>query len=397
MVSAFKDKPGSSDNWINVGSGNIEALARHVATVTQLTDWPNAMAVEQNALVYDGATVREASLQTSTRQSLLLEWRTVFDTGPGVLVIKNAFDDLAAIDDATVLFEQLIRQQHDSGVESGDHFAKPGTNDRVWNALEKHCLSDPESFVRYYANESIAMASEAWLGPGYQVTAQVNRVNPGGQAQQAHRDYHLGFMAAEQAAQFPPHVHALSPVLTLQGAVAHCDMPLETGPTLYLPYSHLYREGYVAFNRPEYQAFFKENHCQLPLQKGDLVFFNPALMHAAGSNVTKDRFRLANLLQVSSALGRSIESVDRTRMVETLYPYLLASKQNGELNAEQINRVVAASAEGYAFPTNLDTDPPIGGMAPPSQAGLMLDAIENDMDSGHFSAKIRQQYEKRRL
>ena len=29
----------------------------------------------------------------------------------------------------------------------------------------------------------------------------------------------------------------LSPLLTLQGAVAHVDMPLESGPTLYLPHS----------------------------------------------------------------------------------------------------------------------------------------------------------------
>lgn len=55
----------------------------------------------------------------------------------------------------------------------------------------------------------------AWLGPGYQVTSQINVVNPGGAAQTAHRDYHLGFASAERAARFPAHVHQLSPVLTL--------------------------------------------------------------------------------------------------------------------------------------------------------------------------------------
>ncbi len=44
----------------------------------------------------------------------------------------------------------------------------------------------------------------AWLGPGYQVTSQVNVVNPGGQAQVAHRDYHLGFMTEAQAPRTPP-------------------------------------------------------------------------------------------------------------------------------------------------------------------------------------------------
>ena len=51
-------------------------------------------------------------------------------------------------------------------------------------------------FADYYANDVIALISEAWLGPDYQVTSQVNVVNPGGQAQTAHRDYHLGFMDA---------------------------------------------------------------------------------------------------------------------------------------------------------------------------------------------------------
>ena len=52
------------------------------------------------------------------------------------------------------------------------------------------------------------------------------------------RDYHLGFMTDEQAERYPVHVHALSPMLTLQGAGAHFDMPVESGPTMLLPHSH---------------------------------------------------------------------------------------------------------------------------------------------------------------
>ncbi len=67
------------------------------------------------------------------------------------------------------------------------------------------------------------------------MTSQVNVVRPGGKAQDPHRDYHLGFLSNEVAARYPAHVHLLSPVLTLQGAVAHSDMPVESGPTMYLP------------------------------------------------------------------------------------------------------------------------------------------------------------------
>lgn len=78
-------------------------------------------------------------------------------------------------------------------------------------------------------------------------------------------------------------MHRLSPVLTLQGAVAHCDMPVESGPTLFLPYSQTYLPGYLALKRPEFRTYFEENHVQLPLEKGDVVFFNPALFHAAAA------------------------------------------------------------------------------------------------------------------
>ena len=163
-----------------------------------------------------------------------------FATGPGVIVIAGAYPDPAPIDRATDLFTRIIEDQHRAGTGGGDHFAKPGANDRIWNALEKHCLADPEGFALYYGNEAIALASESWLGPGYQMTAQVNRVNPGGAAQTAHRDYHLGFMSPEEAAALPRPRPPPLPALTLQGAVAHGDMPLETGPTLLLPYSQLF-------------------------------------------------------------------------------------------------------------------------------------------------------------
>jgi hypothetical protein len=43
--------------------------------------------------------------------------------------------------------------------------------------------------------------------------------------------------------------------------------------------------------------------------------------------------------------------------------------------AADIEAAVAASAEGYAFPTNLERDPPIGGLAPQSQQELMRSAL----------------------
>ena len=73
----------------------------------------------------------------------------------------------------------------------------------MWNALEKLAVTDPAVFAAYYANDVIALIATAWLGPGYQVTSQVNVVNPGGAAQSGHRDYHLGFMHAGRSRASP--------------------------------------------------------------------------------------------------------------------------------------------------------------------------------------------------
>lgn len=166
-------------------------------------------------------------------------------------------------------------------------------------------------------------------------------------------------------------------MLTLQGAVAHCDMPVESGPTLYLPYSQTYEPGYLAWRRPEFQEYFGKNRVQLPLAKGDAAFFNPAVFHAAGTNRTTDVRRMANLLQVSSAFGRAMETVDREAVANAVYPVLLERRARG-VDEEWLERVVAASAEGYPFPTNLDSDPPVDGLAPPAQADLVRRALHEE-------------------
>ena len=375
--------------WLSPDA-SFDAFRRLVDRATDPADWPLAARVERGVLVYDGPAVARAAADPAARRALAAEWATAFATGPGVIVVAGAYPDPAPIDRATDLFARIIEDQHRSATGGGDHFAKPGANDRIWNALEKHCLADPEGFALYYGNDAIALASESWLGPGYQVTAQVNRVNPGGAAQTAHRDYHLGFMSPEQAARFPAHVHRLSPALTLQGAVAHGDMPVETGPTLLLPYSQLFLEGYLAFERPDFQDWFRDHHVQLPLAKGDLLFFNPALMHGAGTNRTADRFRMANLLQVSSAFGRAMEAIDRTRMTLALYPALARLRAEDRLTETEAGNAIAAAAEGYSFPTNLDTDPPIGGLAPRTQAELTREALHAGTAPEAFAALVRE-------
>jgi ectoine hydroxylase-related dioxygenase (phytanoyl-CoA dioxygenase family) len=345
------------------------------------------LADEQEVPVYDCADLRErVAGDPSAEQVVRAELAAHLADGPGIVVFAGAFA-VDVVDRVSAAFERIIADEKASGRPAGDHFAVPGANDRMWNALEKLAVLDPEAFVDYYANDVLALAATAWLGPGYQVTSQVNVVNPGGKGQTVHRDYHLGFLGPQASAAFPAHVHLLSTVLTLQGAVAHCDMPVESGPTLYLPHSQKYPHGYLAYWLPEFQEYFVGHHVQLPLAKGDAVFFNPALFHAAGSNHTADVRRMANLLQVSSPFGRAMESVERTRIVEAIYPVLSARKASG-MSEAALTTVVAAAAEGYPFPTNLDRDPPVDGMAPLSQADLVRSALADGTSSSELAERL---------
>jgi ectoine hydroxylase-related dioxygenase (phytanoyl-CoA dioxygenase family) len=363
-------RPARRPVWISADSGSFKLFRAQVAQQTADADVPLAVEVLQNVPIYSGPTVAAAAGDPAMRRNLTAELAWVFAEGPGIVVIRDALPDAGVVDRASDIFDTIIAAEKAANRGGGDHFAKPGANDRIWNSLEKHCLADPANFAAYYSAPALALASEAWLGPAYQMTAQVNRVNPGGASQVPHRDYHLGFMTPERMAEYPAHIHGVSPLLTLQGAVAHCDMPVETGPTMLLPYSQLFHEGYLAFSRPEFQDHFARHHVQLPLQKGDALFFNPAVMHGAGTNRTADRFRMANLLQVSSAFGRAMETANRAKMALAVFPVL---RQGG--TGISVANVIAATAEGYSFPTNLDRNPPIGGLAPKSQADLLAQAL----------------------
>jgi ectoine hydroxylase-related dioxygenase (phytanoyl-CoA dioxygenase family) len=386
---------GPPPGYLAADDCRLADLIDVVSDKTDLAEYPHASAIEQNVLVYEGARLRHelgregqpGRLGRLGRERVQAELARALHDGPGIVVLSGAFADPSVVDRATRQFEAIIAAQHAAGGAAGDHFARAGQNDRIWNALEKLALRAPEAFAAYYANDLLATACRAWLGPGYQVTSQVNVVNPGGAAQTVHRDYHLGFQADAAAERFPAHVHRLSPALTLQGAVAHTDMPVPTGPTMYLPHSQKYLPGYLAWRRPDFREYFEASYVQLPLAKGDAVFFNPALFHAAGTNRTTDVNRMANLLQVSSAFGRAMEAVDRTAMSAAVFPALRAMAEAGA-SPGAIANVIAACAEGYSFPTNLDLDQPIGGLAPPTQAQILGQAVSEGWSRERLQAEL---------
>ncbi|KAL0937420.1 phytanoyl- dioxygenase family protein [Colletotrichum truncatum] len=328
-------------------------------------DYPLATSIEQNIPVYH--LPQYSSLDEDQRSALQDEWYRILISGPGVFVTKNLFHDRGLIEAVNAAFASIIEEEKKSGSAKGDHFASAGKNDRIWNSFSKHGLTDPESFVKYYSNPYLGLISSAWLGPGYRITAQVNNTKPGATPQVCHRDYHVGFQTAEASSRIPRAMQIASQLLTLQGAVAHSDVPIESGPTRLLPFSQTFEPGYMAYRRPEFNEYFLKNYVALPLELGDGLFFNPALFHAAGENKSDNVYRMANLLQISSAFGKPMESVDAVPLVETTWDHVLKAYEEQGMS-DEIKSFLAAVGNGYPFPTNLDNNPPRNeGMAPESE------------------------------
>jgi hypothetical protein len=180
-VPTTTPRPGrasaDSPQWFDSASCSLEDFKAVVEEPVLLTDYAHAEAVESNVLIY-GRGLHSLLQDPGERAGIQAELIRALTRGPGIVVFKGAFPDTGVVDRATDAFNELIRAQKAAGIAAGDHFAKPGANDRVWGALDKLALSAPAIFAEYYSNDVLALISEAWLGPNYQVTSQVNVVNP---------------------------------------------------------------------------------------------------------------------------------------------------------------------------------------------------------------------------
>ena len=330
---------------------DYDDLAKICSQKTLQEDYPFADSVSNNVVIYDANYLETFIGDSENELRLKTELHQVLEGGPGVFVIRNLYRH-DAIDQSNNIFEKIVESE---GNTSNDHFAS-GTNTRIWNAFQKVALEDPEAFISYYSNNLLKLVAESWCGPNSQMTAQVNIVRPGGEMQKPHRDYHLGFQENQIVELFPISAHRLSNYLTLQGGVAHTDMPLASGPTMVLPYSQQYELGYLAWRDNACTDFFNDNAVQNQMNKGDGIFFNPALLHGAGSNTTKDFHRIGNLLQISSPFGKTMERIDYLKIINRIYPLLLEHSINKTLSEKLIENVLVCATDGYAFPTNLDND-----------------------------------------
>ena len=84
-----------------------------------------------------------------------------------------------------------------------------------------------------------------------------------------------------------------------------------------------------------------------------------------------------------------METIDRAKMCALTYQTAVTRFNDKTLSISEIKAAVAATAEGYSFPTNLDNDPPKGGLAPETQQALFVRALESGMDKIEFEKQLK--------
>jgi ectoine hydroxylase-related dioxygenase (phytanoyl-CoA dioxygenase family) len=362
---------------------SMEEFAIFCEQCIDMRDFPLATRAICDVLIYERSVLDDACI--TDRRSVLSELHKALSYGPGVFIVKNLYANLATVDRATQIFEQDMHAQADSNVHTS-HVSSVVNNGFIGRALQKMATKDPEVFCHYYANPTLAMICQAWLGPAWKMVSQVTQARPGGETL-FHRDYHLGLQQSALASEFPIPAQTLSQYLSLQGFIAHTDMPVDSGPVRLLPWSHQYELGYMACRHPEFVDYFSKNFVQLPLHKGDGIFFNPALFHEAGVNLSETQQPLANLLHISSAFSFPVEEVDHHRVLKSIYPVMV----NSHFSEQEINALTAVAAKGYLFPAALDSHLGVDEKVPKTQQQLLRHALSEKWDLARFIDALHSQ------
>lgn len=388
------DKPDEavSSRFFPEHSLSVDDLKVICSRKASLSTYPLASSIQENIPIYELTAFSDSDQNTVSM--LKDEWYHILHSGPGVFVMKAMYHTKEyekVLESASSSFEKILEREKGNSTDSkGDHFAAEGSNDRIWNSLSKHAFEDPNSFFEYYSNPWLAHVCDAWLGPRYQITAQVNNVKPGSLPQECHRDYHLGIQGRSKCVRYPRGLQIASQYLTLQGAVAHSNMALESGPTRFLPFSQTFEPGYIAYQLEQFRDFFLQNYVVLPLELGDGVFFNPALFHGAGANTTKAFLRSANLLQISSAFGKPMETIDSLPIVKLCW-ILLKERYTRDGLSSRVSAFINAVFNGYPYPTNLDKRLPAqNSMMPESEQDIAIRGLQNSWSTEKVMETLRQ-------
>ena len=239
-----------------------------------------------------------------------------------------------------------------------DHFAKAGANDRIWNALEKLAVRDPDAFVDYYGNDILALVVDRLARPRLPDDLAGQRRPPGRHGAGPAPRLPPGLPVQRGRRPLPrPRAPALAGAdpAGRGGALRHAGRV--SGPTMYLPYSHQYAPGYLAWRLPGVPRVLRRratSSCRWPRA-------TPLLQPGAVPRRRYQRVgrRAADGEPAAGVLGLRSGDGDRRpgpRCRRAIYPVLQARRRRRRRPRTRCVNALACAAEGYPFPTNLDLD-----------------------------------------
>ncbi len=83
-----------------------------------------------------------------------------------------------------------------------------------------------------------------------------------------------------------------------------------------------------------------------------------------------------------------METINNEKMIAATYPVMMERVAAGTLTARQVQDAIAAIGDGYSFPTNLDSDPPVGGNAPETGQQLMARALASNWSVEQLNGEL---------
>src|SRR4029453_18204647 len=98
----------------------LEDFVEVLADRTDPARYPHATAIEQEVLVYD----RDGLLAAPGEELV-----HALSAGPGLVVIKGAYDDVSVVDATTAVFEELMTRQRAGGGGAGGPFPPLGAKE----------------------------------------------------------------------------------------------------------------------------------------------------------------------------------------------------------------------------------------------------------------------------
>ena len=351
------------------------------------SDYPHADAVERNVLIY-GEKLRAAIGTTSGRTAVQTELMRALTDGPGIVVFKQAFGDLSVVDRATEAFLAPDRRR-EGGRRRRRGPLRQARRERPGLGRAGQAGRHRPRGVRRLLRQRRHRAGQRGLArsglPGHLA----------GQRGQPRRS------GADRAPRLPPRLHGRRGSRPLPGprapAVAGAD-PAGRGRAL----------RHAGRDRPDpLPAVLAPVRARLPR-------LPPARVHRVlrGSTTPSCRWRRAtprsSTPPCSTAPARTSRPTSGgwptccrcprrsaarwrpstgSRCAGRCSRCCWSSKAAGASDG-YLDNVIAASAEGYAFPTNLDRDQPIDGLAPQTQADLVRQAVAEGWTQAAFESAL---------